>query len=87
MAERAALQGVRCVLAVVSGKRGVGKTTAAVNLALALRRLGYSVRLYDADLQGPNAHRMLGFRTEATRWPLALVADHAAADGQKNRWV
>ena len=71
-ARRRALAGVRRVVAVASGKGGVGKTTVAVNLALALRRTGRNVALYDADLQGPNAHRMLGFRTDEARWPLVL---------------
>ena len=60
------------MVAVAGGKGGVGKTTVAVNLELALRRTGRNVALYDADLQGPDAHRMLGFRTQEARWPLML---------------
>jgi ATP-binding protein involved in chromosome partitioning len=48
------------VLAVASGKGGVGKTTVAVNLALALRLDGLRVGLFDADLHGPNIPLMLG---------------------------
>ena len=54
------LEGVRRVLAVASGKGGVGKSTIAVNLACALARLGHSVGLLDADVYGPSAPRMLG---------------------------
>ncbi|MEZ4864425.1 MAG: Mrp/NBP35 family ATP-binding protein [Caldilineaceae bacterium] len=54
------LLGVSHVIAVASGKGGVGKTTVAVNLALALARHGAAVGLYDADLYGPNVPIMLG---------------------------
>ena len=54
------IQGVKNLVAVASGKGGVGKTTVAVNLALALKRLGASVGLLDADVYGPNVPIMLG---------------------------
>jgi ATP-binding protein involved in chromosome partitioning len=50
------------VIAVASGKGGVGKTTVAVNLALALTAAGLSTGLVDADLYGPDVPRMLGLR-------------------------
>ncbi len=54
------IAGVKNLVAVASGKGGVGKTTVAVNLALALKSMGYSVGLMDADVYGPNVPVMLG---------------------------
>jgi ATP-binding protein involved in chromosome partitioning len=52
--------GVKNLITVGSGKGGVGKTTVAVNLALALQASGHSVGLLDADVYGPNIPRMMG---------------------------
>lgn len=54
------LPGVANIIAVGSGKGGVGKTTIAVNLAVALARLGFRTGLLDADVYGPNVPMMMG---------------------------
>ena len=55
-----ALPGISKIIAIGSGKGGVGKTTVAVNLAIALNKLGARVGLIDADVYGPNVPLMMG---------------------------
>jgi ATP-binding protein involved in chromosome partitioning len=63
---RAAVPGAKNVIAVGAGKGGVGKTTVAVNLAVALALRGSRVGLLDGDIYGPNVPLMLGLQTQLT---------------------
>ena len=62
--EKMPIAGVKNLVAVASGKGGVGKTTVAVNLAISLARMGAAVGLLDADVYGPNVPLMLGTEEE-----------------------
>src|SRR5918911_874150 len=61
---RQSLPGVKNIIAVGAGKGGVGKTTVAVNLALALAKCGGRVGIVDGDIYGPNVRIMLGIKAQ-----------------------
>lgn len=60
--DRTGIDGVKNILAISSGKGGVGKSSVAVNVAVALAQAGAKVGLLDADIYGPNAPAMLGLK-------------------------
>src|SRR4030095_4181297 len=64
--QRQSIAGVKTVIAVGAGKGGVGKTTVAVNLAIALAKCGSRVGIIDGDIYGPNVPMMLGLKTQLT---------------------
>ena len=63
---KAPVPGIKNIIAVGAGKGGVGKTTAAVNLAIALSQCGGRVAMIDGDIYGPNVPIMLGINTQLT---------------------
>ncbi|MET0907482.1 MAG: iron-sulfur cluster carrier protein ApbC [Tardiphaga sp.] len=66
MSKQAEIPGVKAVIAVASGKGGVGKSTTALNVALGLRDLGLKVGLLDADIYGPSVPRLTGINEKPT---------------------
>src|SRR5918996_4317936 len=63
---KAPVPGIKNIIAVGAGKGGVGKTTVAVNLAIALSQCGGRVAVIDGDVYGPNVPLMLGIQTQLT---------------------
>ena len=66
MPNRPEIPGIKSIIAVASGKGGVGKSTVAVNLALALKAQGLAVGLMDADVYGPSLPRMMAISDKPT---------------------
>lgn len=60
IAPKSPVEGIKHIIAINSGKGGVGKSTCSVNLAISLAKQGHKVGLLDADITGPNVHLMLG---------------------------
>lgn len=60
IAPKSPVPGIKNIIAINSGKGGVGKTTCSVNIAISLSKLGLKVGVMDADITGPNVHLMLG---------------------------
>ena len=81
-AQQPLMPGVERIVAVASGKGGVGKSTTAVNLALALAAAGHSVGILDADIYGPSLPLMLGITQRPTS-PDGKVLDPISAWGLK----
>ncbi|MGI4852699.1 MAG: Mrp/NBP35 family ATP-binding protein [Janthinobacterium lividum] len=68
-----ALPGIGAVIAVGSGKGGVGKTTVSVNVAIALAKMGHRVGLIDADIYGPNVPMMMGQSRQPSVTPDSMM--------------
>lgn len=85
-AERLTLPNVKRVVAVASGKGGVGKSTVAVNLALSLSASGLRIGLLDADVHGPNVPLMLGVRRKESvgGWKSMLPVGSAPGSEESN---
>ena len=69
------------VIGIASGKGGVGKSTVAVNLAIALKTMGHSVSILDADIYGPNVPVMMGRKVQPEKDETRerMITSHACA--------
>lgn len=77
---REALQGVKYKLAILSGKGGVGKTSAVINIASCLKKMGFSVGVLDADVHGPSVPKMIGLGQQKS----AKDPDHLGETSSNN---
>ena len=84
---RAPVAGVKNIIAVGAGKGGVGKTTLAVNLAVALARLGSRVGMIDGDIYGPNVPIMLGVSTQLAARRREDHAGREVRHFRSSRWA
>ena len=82
--DQAGLDKVKKVIAVASGKGGVGKSTIAVNLAITLARMGYKVGLADADVYGPSIPKMTGTEGWVPKVEILPKSDQPADNEKKN---
>jgi ATP-binding protein involved in chromosome partitioning len=71
--EKIPMEGVKSIVVIASGKGGVGKSTVAANLAIAMARNGYKTALVDADIYGPSIPRMFGI--EDAKPDIAVLGD------------
>jgi ATP-binding protein involved in chromosome partitioning len=83
IADRVGVNGVKNIIAISSGKGGVGKSTVAANVAVALAHLGAKVGLLDADIYGPNAPLMFGLSDIRMEVPASGILEPAFNHGVK----
>lgn len=81
--DRQIIPGIKDMLAISSGKGGVGKSTVSVNLALALAQQGLRIGLLDTDIYGPNLPGMLGLTDRPTADPQSKLLQPCQAHGLK----
>ena len=86
MGGKAPVAGVKNIIAVGAGKGGVGKTTVAVNLAIALSQMGSKVAMIDGDIYGPNVPIMLGIKTQLTTDGAARSFRRSSTGSSSSRW-